>query len=153
MLIKARRASGPMAAAALLGAAVSLSGQTVSNSSDIAFGKIASGSVAGTVTVTPLGTRVASGGVMLVASTFGAARFTITGDPGRSFAILLPDGGSLAGAGRQLTLDGFQSLPAGTGVLDGSGSRDVYVGATLHLDAGTQKGMYSGSFDITVIYN
>lgn len=90
---------------------------------------------------------------MPVTSSFTRASFTISGTPNVTFAILLPTSEPLINGTAGLTVDTFQSLPSGTGTFDGSGSRDLFVGATLHLAANQARGAYSGSFEVTVTYN
>jgi hypothetical protein len=140
-------------ATALLGAVAVAFGQTVQTNTDLTFGKIATSDTAGTATVSPLGTRTSSGGAMPVTSSFTRASFTISGTPNVTFAILLPTSEPLINGTAGLTVDTFQSLPSGTGTFDGSGSRDLFVGATLHLAANQARGAYSGSFEVTVTYN
>jgi hypothetical protein len=140
-------------ATALLGAVAVAFGQTVQTNTDLTFGRIAASDSAGTVSVSPLGTRTSSGGATPVSSSFTRASFTVSGTPNVSFGILLPSSEPLISGTAQLTVDSFQSLPSGTGSFDGSGSRELLVGATLHLAANQARGAYSGSFEVTVTCN
>jgi hypothetical protein len=148
-----RRRAVPIAViVALVGAAVAAGAQVIETNGDLLFGKLAVGPAPGTVTITAAGTRTSAGGTSLVGSTCGAARFGVTGTPTMAFGIVLPSSISLASGAAHMTVDGFQSLPSGTGVFDGSGHRDLQVGATLHVNAGQARGAYAGSFDVTVAY-
>jgi hypothetical protein len=88
-----------------------------------------------------------------VSSSFTRANYTASGSPNVTFAILLPTSEPLISGTARLTVDSFQSLPSGTGSFDGSGSRELLVGATLHLAANQARGAYSGSFEVTVTCN
>jgi hypothetical protein len=142
-----------LTATALLGVVAVSFSQSIQTNSDLTFGRIAAGSAPGTVTISPLGSRTSSGGVTLASSSFGAARFTVSGNPNLSFAILLPATQALTGGGEPLVVDTFQSFPSETGILDGSGNRILELGATIHIPANQARGTYSGSFEVTVTYN
>ncbi len=128
----------------------------ISKTTDLHFGNIAViGS--GTVVITPGGTRTGYG-VTLPSITGNPtpASFTVTGEPGYTYAIssLSLTSVSLTGPGASMTCDTFISSPTGgSGLLTG-GTQMLYVGATLNIAAGQVAGTYtSGSFTITVNYN
>lgn len=129
----------------------------ISNTQGLAFGKFVAGAGAGgTVTVSPVGGRSASGGVVLVPSGAGAAaQFTVTGDPSLAYAISLPGNGvvSLTSGSNSMAVNNFTSNPALTGQLSIGGSQTLMVGATLSVGSQQASGSYSGAFDITVNYN
>jgi hypothetical protein len=123
---------------------------------DLAFGAFAAGS-GGTVTISPLGSRSANGGVVpLSNSTGNAAAFQISGNAGQVYSITLPSGGALVGNGSSMTLSNFVSIPSATtassGLLTG-GSQMLYVGASLSVAAGQARGGYSGSFTVIIDHN
>lgn len=127
----------------------------ISNTQALAFGKFVAGS-GGAVIVSAAGVRSASGGVVLVPSGAGAvARFVVSGNPNVTYAITLPADGvvSLASGANTMTLNTFTSSPGGTGTLSGAGTQTLSVGATLAVGSNQAVGSYSGSFDVTVIYN
>jgi hypothetical protein len=88
------------------------------------------------------------------------ARFTVSGEPGKAFNIVLPadstvkmitDGGG--SANKEIAVNAFTSFPATQGTLSGAGSLELGVGATrAALGASQQAGNYSGSFVVTVAY-
>jgi hypothetical protein len=124
---------------------------------DLAFGNLASGTAAGTVTIATDGSRTATGGVSLIAagSVQNAAAFDINGFADASFDIELPasivieteDGTA------SMTVDGFVSSLGADSVLDANGEANLEVGATLNVDAQQAAGLYSGTFDVIVAYN
>jgi hypothetical protein len=136
---------------------------SIANSRDLAFGSIAKGVNGGTVVLTPASTTVRSGtgDVTLVTSTYSSAKFTVTGDAGRSFFITLPGTVSIAtsaGAGDNMSVGTFtsdastsSSTLSGT-IGSGTGSLVFYVGATLTVKSTQLPGTYSGNFDVTVNY-
>lgn len=130
---------------------------TLSKVTDLSYGNIAaSGSIAGTVELTPGGSRTAFGGATLpvVSGTVSAATFTATGLSGYTYAILLPADITLVHSlGLDIMLaDNLASTPSGSGTLTG-GSESIAVGATLNITSGQMAGFYSGTFDVSVAYN
>jgi hypothetical protein len=122
---------------------------------DMQFGNVAGCSSPSTVLLAVDGSRsVGSGCAVLTAGTSAAAEFAVSGAADNTYAITLPasiqisDGGS-----NEMTVDSFVSNPSGTGTLDGAGNQSLQVGATLNLAADQPAGSYSGSFNVSVIYN
>lgn len=120
------------------------------------FGNVAVGASSGTVVLTPEGTRSATGGVTLPASTgtVGAAAFTVGGVDTYTFAITLPASVVISNGANNMTVDTFTSTPSGTGVLGATGAT-LTVGATLNVNAGQAAGNYTSAtpFNVTVNYN
>lgn len=142
------------AGAALLTAAASA--QTLTNSGALSFGAFTAGS-GGSITVTPGGARLKTGGVILVnqSGTAGAAQFTISGTPSAVFAITLPADGTVVlsdGASGTMALNAFTSNPGTTGILGGGGTATITVGATLTVGGAQTPASYSGAFNVTVNY-
>jgi hypothetical protein len=130
--------------------------QTFSSTQALAFGRFAA-ATAGTITVTPAGTRTSSGGVTLLSSTVGAAMFTNTDNGAKvsnaAVIISLPADGSvvMSSGANQMSLRTFTSNPSGTGFMSG-GSMQISVGATLVVNANQPRGAYSGSIPLTIQY-
>lgn len=126
----------------------------ITNSADLAFGKIVAGATAGTVVMSTAGSRSATGGTKLGnAGSASAAAFSVTGETGATYSITLPASASLSdGATNTMVLDTFTSNPSGTGTLTG-GSETVNVGGTLNVGAAQVAGAYTATFDVTVAYN
>ena len=124
---------------------------------DMNFGNVAVNSTtAGTVVLTPEGTREKTGGVTLPATkgTVTAAQFNVTGADGYTFAITLPTDITISnGAGGSMIVNNFISTPDGTGTI--SGDTPIKVGATLNVAAGQVAGTYTSvtPFEVTVNYN
>jgi len=129
----------------------------ISKTVDMNFGNVATNGVAGTVVLTPAGTRTSTGGVTLpaTAGSPAAASFAVTGLGTYTYAITLPASPiTLAGTTAGVTAGTFTSTPSGTGALTG-GAQTLLVGATLNLPASTVAGSYTNvnSLAVTVCYN
>lgn len=91
-----------------------------------------------------------------------AAEFTVTGQPSTAYTITLPTDGTVtmitgggASADEQITVNSFASSPAAgaNGMLDGSGSETLKVGATRSALSATQvAGNYAATFTVDVVY-
>lgn len=128
---------------------------TLSNPQQLAFGKFAAGS-GGTVTIHPNGSRSRGGSVVLLPSAGGSvAQFSITGEPGSTYAVTLPANGTVVLASGQSTMavNGFSSFPQATGQFGLGGSQTLSVGATLSVGPNQAPGSYSGSFNVSIDYN
>lgn len=130
----------------------------ISKTADMNFGNVAVSTALGTVVLAPAGTRSATGGVTLPATTgtVTAAAFNVTGTTGYTFSITLPAGDITIddNASHTMTVGTFTSTPTPTGLLTG-GSATLNVGATLSVGASQVAGVYSSDtpFDIIVNYN
>lgn len=126
----------------------------ISKTRDLDFGNIVPGSLGGPVQMSTGGLRTLGGDLAPgPPADEGAAIFLVTGVPGESYSILLPDPFYLQGAGDDMLVDGIASTPSGSGVLGVGGDQSFGVGATLHVGANQAPGTYSQSFDVTVAYN
>lgn len=126
----------------------------ITNTQPLSFGTFVAGT--GSVTVSPNGTRIASGGVIVLATGPGqAAQFVVAGDANVTYAVTLPPDStvSIANGGNNMPVNGFVSSPASTGVLSGGGIQTLNVGARLDVVDGRPVGDYSGSFIVVVDYN
>lgn len=129
-----------------LGTAIS-----ISSTANLEFGRLAPTGAAGTVTVTPAGTR-SSTNVDLVGGTVGAAGFTVTGETNANYAISLPTNVILTGPSGTMTVDTFNDDAGANPRLTG-GSDPFNVGATLNVGGNQALGGYTGTFAVTVNYN
>lgn len=128
-----------------------VSGLGLSKTADLEMGAVTPGGAAGSITVAPDDTpRRASGSVSTAASSYGAARFAVSGAAAADVSRLrvsLPDRVVLSGGsgGEVLTAHAF------TGRLVGSGAGlELVVGATVDVGAGQPAGRYTGTFTVTV---
>ena len=130
----------------------------ISKEIDMNFGNVAVSSSAGTVVLTPSGSRSLTGGVTLpmVAGTVTAAVFYISGTPDYAYSITLPSADlTLSNGTDNMSVNVFASNPASTGILSASGLQELNVGATLNVGASQPNGVYTSvnPFDVTVNYN
>jgi hypothetical protein len=148
-----------IAAAAFLLAVVASSAEaaiSLTKDADLLFGDLTSGATAGTVRIAPNGNRSRTGGVTLLASTFGAASFTVATPSGsRNYSIILPGSATLtSGGGFTMTVNTFRSNPSGSGTTNaGTHTQTLNVGATLQVGANQKPGTYMGTFTVTVNQN
>ncbi|MBV8503755.1 MAG: DUF4402 domain-containing protein [Paucibacter sp.] len=129
--------------------------QSISNSSSLSFGAFAAGN-GGTITVSTLGARSQSGGVVLASSgsSASAAQIIVSGTASASVAFTLPANGTvvLSDGSHTMALNNFVSNPSGSGIL-GGGTLMLAIGASLSVSPSQVPGNYTGSFDVTVDYN
>jgi hypothetical protein len=130
---------------------------TITKDVDMNFGNVAVSSTAGTVILTPAGTRSKTGGVTLpvTAGTVTAASFTVEGEEDYTYAITLPGTALTITSGTNtMTVTGFTSNPLSTGILT-LGTQTLNVGATLNVAGSQASGSYVSAtpFDVTVNYN
>lgn len=138
----------------LMVAAVPAAELQVAETRPLGFGSFTAGD--GSVTVSPSSMRTTTGSVVpLTAQPGQAAQFVVSGDPDMAYAITLPADGTvfLDNGSASMPVTGFTSQPASAGVLPGTGSQALSVGATLDVDANQAPGTYSGTFNVTVDYN
>jgi len=119
------------------------------------FGEISSGSEAGTLTLSTGGVRTTTGGVSVNRAVAGSpASFDLQGAPNASYTVSFPAAVILTnGSPNSMVVDGFNSSPDNTGVIDASGQQTLYVGGTLNVDSNQSFGSYTGLLNITVDYN
>jgi hypothetical protein len=127
---------------------------------DMNFGNVAVSTTSGTVLLTPASTRTPGGGVTLPSTigTVTAASFTVTGQAAYSYSITLPntDFTLTRSTGTEtMIVNAFTSDPTPTGMLNGSGSQTLNVGATLNVTGSQVAGLYRNltGFPVTVNYN
>ena len=133
----------------------------VSKAADLSFGNIAGGGSAGTVTLSPNGSRAATGGAVTAGGTATAAQFNVTGQSGLTYAIDFSGTSATLTSGANTmtftaisdtTASAITSGTATTGTLTG-GAQTIYVGGTLAVGANQVAGTYSGTINVAVNYN
>jgi Domain of unknown function (DUF4402) len=131
----------------------------VTKTVDMNFGNVAvQASAGGTVVMTPVAVRSATGGVTLptTTGTVTAASFAITGQGNYTYAITLPSTNlTITSGSNTMAVNAFTSSPASTGILSVLGTQTLNVGATLNVAAGQPAGLYVSAtpFSVTVNYN
>ena len=128
---------------------------SLTNQSGLAFGDIAASNTAGSVVLSPTGSRISTGGASINSTVAGGpAVFDVQGDPNAVYEITLPVSVVLtATAGNTMSVDNFTSLPATTGLTDSGGRETLFVGGTLNVGSNQGFGSYSGIMSVTVGYN
>lgn len=130
---------------------------------ELSFGQIFASSSAGTVTITPTGTRTRTGGVNLVGSTHHPAIFAGFGQPNQRVQISLGSNSIfLTGPGTRMRAHTFVIGSTPTAVLTTtpqvfriatpSGGFAFPVGASLDVNANQAPGTYRGTWSITLNY-
>lgn len=124
-------------------------------SSDLTFGSIASAQSQESVTISPEGNRIASGGVTLISAGDAsyAASFSVVGYPYATFSIGLPSSVIIISGTDQMSVNNFVSSLGLSSSLDPQGEATLNIGATLNVNPNQESGVYIGSFDIVVAYN
>lgn len=131
---------------------------SISNIRSLAFGTFAPGE-GGTVTVMPNGVRQKAGDVTLISigSAATSAAFLVSDsepvNATRAYNISLPQEGQISNSisGATIAIMDFYSDPAYQGRLT-NGAQIIRVGATLRVAPQLPPGQYSGTFNVTVIY-
>ncbi|MBJ6798960.1 DUF4402 domain-containing protein [Geomonas propionica] len=118
---------------------------------DFDFGRVVGGAGrSGVVTITSAEVRTYTGNVLPLGTTFSAARFTITGNVGKSYTITLPVSFVINAGVDQMTVTAVTSSIPLTGVIPAGGAVSFSVGGTLNLGAVQRNAKYSGSMNISV---
>ena len=130
----------------------------ISKTVDMNFGNVAVSATAGTVVLTPAGSRSLTGGVTLptIAGTVAAASFNVTGANNYTYTITLPSTAlTITSGANTMSVNSFTSNPATPGTLSATGSQTLNVGATLNVNASQAAGTYTSGtpFTVTVNYN
>ncbi len=122
---------------------------------DLAFGNIAAGTSAGTVTIATDGARTGNGGITLIAAgnNSSAASFVVVGYPDATYTIDLPSSIVISYNSDEMVVDNFVSDLGSVSQLSSIGEDLLNVGATLNVDANQAAGLYTGTFDVIVAYN
>jgi hypothetical protein len=139
-------------------AASSAEAQTVTPTQDLSFGAFAAGA-GGTVTISPQSARTATGDVTLMTggqfSQGSSASFDVSGTANATYQITLPADGQVTLTGSQggsMAVSSFTSSPSDEGQLSSLGTQTLYVGATLGVGSDQAPGTYSGSLNVTLVF-
>jgi hypothetical protein len=134
---------------------------------DMTFGRVVVGTAAGTVVINPLTDTCTYSATVVSGGGCHAAQFVGMGNKKMRFRLTLPNSITLTGPGAPMTVDTFMAgfnasvtPPSGNGngpqrftIESDSGIFDFKVGATLRVNANQLGGIYTGTFDVTVMYN
>ena len=119
------------------------------------FGDLSSGPEAGTLELSPNGTRTTTGGVTVNRAVAGSpATFDVQGDPNSTYSITFPAAVIMDnGSPNTMVVDKFTSSPESSGYIDGSGQQILYVGGTLNVNSNQAFGTYTGELNVIVDYH
>jgi len=123
---------------------------TIDQRRDLLFGRVGTGDISGTVTITASGGKTTTGGVIDLGQNHRAARFRIEGPKDALVIVTLPTTATVSGGGRSATLSNFTMDQTNPIDLGRSGRATIDVGATLSLGTNLPAATYSGSFVIYV---
>ncbi|MFZ4649893.1 MAG: DUF4402 domain-containing protein [Rubrivivax sp.] len=130
---------------------------SVTSTTDLSFGTFAPGPTGGTVVMSAIGNRTATGGVTLVNTTPGSqATVNLAGTPSTAYSLTLPSSVLLTAStgGATMTLSSFTTtLTAGQGSLNSGGTGSFGIGGTLSVSANQPIAVYTGSVTVTLTYN
>jgi hypothetical protein len=120
------------------------------------FGKIGIGSTASVVKVSTTGVRTlesGDAGLSVTSTTPTAAGFAVTGGANLTYTLTLPANNTvnLTSGGNTLKVQDFTPLSAGT--LNALGKDWFAVGASLEIPSAAVAGAYTGTFQVTIVYN
>ncbi len=123
--------------------------------SGLKFADVTSKNSAGTVILSPNGSRVATGGVDIKSGESSEpATFKVQGEPNAAYTINLPNSTVLTTpSGGTMVVNKFTSLPAISGLIDANGQQILTVGATLNVGSNQAYGSYAGTMVVTIQYN
>jgi Mat/Ecp fimbriae major subunit len=122
---------------------------TVTNTSDLQFGTIVTGTAASTVAISATGGRTCGAG-LTCSGTSTAAGFTVTGTSGQVVTVSSDASVTLNnGSGGSMTAS---LSPSVSSLTLGATGGTFAVGGTLNVGATQADGAYSGTFNVTVDY-
>lgn len=117
---------------------------------DLLFGRVGTGDIPGSVTVSAAGVKTTTGGVVDMGKNTRAAQFRISGPRDATVYITLPTTATISGGGRTATLSHFTMDVTNPVTLPRTGRLNFNVGATLTLGTNLPAAEYTGNFDVYV---
>lgn len=137
-----------------------ISAITATETSQLNFGRFSPTTQGGQIIITPDGSRMSTGTVVLSQGSHRAAGFYVTGEDNATFSISLPEDPATitnVSSAKTMVVDGWVSNPpsgSAKGILLG-GAQEIHVGATLNVGSMQDNpvGIYSGTYIIKFDYN
>ena len=124
---------------------------SVTKTQDLNFGRIVGGSgYSGSVTIDTSGARSFTGSIMLLVTAFSSARFSITGNAGKTYILTLPAEITISSGTSQMAVTAITSSIPLTGVIPVSGALPFAVGGTLAVTSVQPNSTYNGNFTVSV---
>lgn len=127
---------------------------------NLRFGRFFQPTSAGNLTISATGTVTGTGGMSGAPATVqfsggrGAGHFLVSGEPGRSFRVNLPNRIDISNGAATMRVSNFtDNVPSSGTNLSASGTFTIAVGARLQVAGAQAVGSYSGQYTLTVFYD
>jgi len=152
-------APGNTATEAGTGKAVIIEPLTIVADDDLRFGQFVQPTSAGTLTIASDGGVTAAGGMLQTynlpqtGTGRGPATFHLDGTPNRMVIVNRPNRIDISNGTSAMRVDRFtDNIQSASQRLDNNGYFHLFIGARLNVSANQEVGTYSGTYDISVIY-
>lgn len=125
---------------------------------NLRFGAIMQPVTAGTVTIGPDDAVSTTGGATAgittpqPAGSRGAGRFTIAGEANRFFRIEEPKNFTISNGSASMTVKKLRSNINGRDQFDANGRFELRIGGELSIEANQPTGDYTGTYEVSVVY-
>ncbi|ABC64116.1 DUF4402 domain-containing protein [Erythrobacter litoralis] len=121
---------------------------------DLRFGSMMQPVADGTVIVAPDGTVSGTADTTTFPGNRGPAHFLVRGENRRFFLTRLPDTATIGNGTSTMLVDDFTGnfRNGRMARFDNNGDYNLYIGATLNMTANQEPGYYSGTFEISIVY-
>lgn len=133
---------------------------TLTKSTDLAFGRIvrpSTGSSLVTIDATSGAASISGSDGVLLSGTKSRAAFVIGGEGSQAYTVTVPASFSMtqAAGANPITVNLTSTATTGSlsGALGSASTSSFGVGGNFSVSATTVTGAYSGTFDVTVVYN
>ena len=126
----------------------------IASLSELRFGAMMQPVADGTVIVAPDGSVSGTADVSTFPGNRGPARFLVRGERRRFFLTRVPTTISISNGTSSMVVDTFTGNFANGRMarFDNNGDFDLYIGATLYATANQEPGNYSGTFELSIVY-
>ncbi len=126
---------------------------SISLTTDMDFGVVASSATAGTIVMSNAGAVSQTGGSSVISGSTTTAVFHVTGEGSESISVAYPTTLSLAGSvSGALSLSSI-AADCGNSTTLSSGAKDIKFSAVLNIPANTIAGVYSNATGLLVTVN
>ena len=137
-----------------------IEGIAVMKAYSLSFGRFSPEIEGGTITITPDGSRIANGSLILIPGSKGPGRILVSGSPTVGFTVKLPNENVVVThieSGSTMYVVDWVADPAfgnGAETLH-DGSQMVNIGATIYVGTilDNPAGIYSGTYMVTLAFN
>lgn len=120
---------------------------------DLRFGTIVQPVADGMITIAANGNVTSTIDVSQFPGNRGTATFRVKGDPRRSFVTFVPAAIDIVSGSNRMRVDRFRgNTLLGFAQFDATGNFTLNIGATLSVPRAQSPGLYSGTFELTVLY-